>query len=119
SRSPTREPGIRALLSGGRAGDGAPPANRKPRQGRPGLSGGRARGKTRSSRKYLTASPNDRRFPGQAGRLRRGNRLDEARIVIPDIADARADRPGDHVVGRVGGQERLQVRLVRWFFAEP
>jgi hypothetical protein len=29
-------------------------------------------------------------FPGQTGRLRRGNRLDEARIVIPDIPDARA-----------------------------
>jgi hypothetical protein len=31
-----------------------------PGGGRPGLSRGRARGKTRSSRKSLTASPNDR-----------------------------------------------------------
>jgi hypothetical protein len=33
------------------------------------------------------------KFPGQTGRLRRADRLDQARIVIPDIADARADRP--------------------------
>jgi hypothetical protein len=32
-------------------------------------------------------------FAGQTGRLRRGDRLDQARIVIPDIVDARADRP--------------------------
>jgi hypothetical protein len=58
-------------------------------------------------------------LPGQTGRFRRGNRLDQARIVIPDIADARADRPADHVVGGVGGQQRLELRLVRRFFPEP
>jgi hypothetical protein len=30
----------------------------------------------------------DRFFPGQTGRLGRGDRLDQTRIVIPDIADA-------------------------------
>jgi hypothetical protein len=59
------------------------------------------------------------KFSGQTGRLRRGNRLDQARIVIPDIADAYADRPADHVVGGVGGQQRLELRLVRRFFPEP
>jgi hypothetical protein len=58
-------------------------------------------------------------FPGQTGRLSRGDRLDQARIVIPDIGDAGADRPADHVVGGVGGQQRLELRLVRRFFPEP
>jgi hypothetical protein len=35
--------------------------------------------------------------PGQTGRLRRGNRLDQARIVIPDIAAAHAHRPANPV----------------------
>src|SRR5580704_7466329 len=45
----------------------------------------------------------------QTGRLRRGNRLDQARIVVPDVADARAHRPADHAVGRVAGKQRLQI----------
>jgi hypothetical protein len=39
--------------------------------------------------------------------------------VIPDIADARAHRPAHHVIGRIGGQKRLELRLVRRFFAQP
>src|SRR6202030_3517237 len=58
-------------------------------------------------------------FPGQTGRLRRGDRVDQARIVIPDIADARADRPADHALGRVGAQQRLESRQVGRFLAEP
>jgi hypothetical protein len=57
--------------------------------------------------------------PGQTGRLRRGNRLDQARIVVPDVADARAHRPANHVIRRVGGQQRLELRHVDGFFAEP
>src|ERR1700730_13313151 len=56
-------------------------------------------------------------FPGQTGRLRRGDRLDQARIVIPDIADARADRPADHALGRGGAQQRLESRQVGRFHA--
>jgi hypothetical protein len=55
------EPSIRALLYGGACGDRAPALRKEnPGGGRPGLSRGRARGRTRSSRKSLTASPNDR-----------------------------------------------------------
>jgi hypothetical protein len=32
-------------------------------------------------------------FPRQAERLRNGYRLDQSRIVVLDVADARADRP--------------------------
>jgi hypothetical protein len=47
-------------------------------------------------------------FLAQTGGLRRGNRLDQARIVIPDIADVRADRPADHVVADAdGGSKRI------------
>jgi hypothetical protein len=35
--------------------------------------------------------------------LRCSDRLDEARIVVLDVADARAHRPADHFIGRVGG----------------
>jgi hypothetical protein len=59
------------------------------------------------------------KFPGHAGRLRLGNRLDQARIVVPDIADALADRPADHVLGRVGRQQRLELRHLGRFFTEP
>ena len=31
-------------------------------------------------------------------------RLDQARVVVLDVADPRTDRPGDHFIGRVGGQ---------------
>ena len=56
-------------------------------------------------------------FPRQIGRLRRRNRFDEARIVVPDIADAGADRPADHLLGRVGGQQRFEPLLGRRFLA--
>src|SRR5438270_10352645 len=47
------------------------------------------------------------------------NRLDEGVIVVPDIADARADQPADHFIGRIGGQQRLELRHIRRLFAEP
>src|ERR1700732_3840046 len=34
----------------------------------------------------------------QGARSRRGDRLDQARIVVLDVADARAHRPTDHVL---------------------
>jgi uncharacterized protein YjbI with pentapeptide repeats len=37
----------------------------------------------------------------------------------PDIAHAGADRPADHVLVGVGGQQRLELRLVHRFFPEP
>ena len=60
-RSRTHEPSIRAQLCGGACRrQSAALRKENPGGGRPGLSRGRARGKTRSSRKSLTASPNDR-----------------------------------------------------------
>ena len=44
------------------------------------------------------------------------NRVHQTRIVVLDVADARADRPANHLVGRVGGQQRPELRLVRRFF---
>jgi len=76
----------------------------------------------RRVRRYRRPSPNERPgwidFSRPTGRLRRGDRLDQARIVIPDVADARAHRPADHI-GRVGGQQRLQIRHVGRLFAKP
>ena len=40
-----------------------------------------------------------------------GDRLDEARVIVLD-ADARADRPADHVIGRAGRQQRLEPRHI-------
>jgi hypothetical protein len=40
-------------------------------------------------------------------------------IVVPDIADGRAHRPADHAVGRVGGEQRLHMRLFGRVLAEP
>jgi len=45
--------------------------------------------------------------------------FDQAHIVVLDAADARADRPRDHAVGRVGGQQRLQLCLVRRDASDP
>ena len=33
----------------------------------------------------------------------RRNQLDQAGVIVLDVADARADRPADHLIGRVGG----------------
>ena len=41
------------------------------------------------------------------------------RIVVLDVADARAHRPADHVIGRVGGQQRLELRQLGRLFAKP
>jgi hypothetical protein len=43
---------------------------------------------------------------------RAGDRLDEARVIVLDVADARAYRPADHVIGRVGRQQRLEPRHI-------
>jgi len=51
--------------------------------------------------------------------LRSSDRLDQSGIVVPDIADAWAHRPAYHAVGRVGGQQRLHMRLVGRLLAEP
>src|ERR1700730_927704 len=68
------------------------------------LGGGRRRRPQSNDRRR-------RRHPAQGDRprRRRGN----------EAADARADRPADHVVGGVGGQQRLELRLVRRFFPQP
>ena len=44
---------------------------------------------------------------------RQNNRLDQARIIVLDVADARADRPADHLFGRVGREQRLELRARR------
>jgi hypothetical protein len=85
-----------------------------PGRGGRGFRGGRAKGENSIVRK-ISSSITQRSsrlipFLAQTGPSRRGNRFDQARIVIPDIADARAHRPGDHAVGRVGGEQRLQIR---------
>ena len=94
-----------------------------PGRGGRGFRGDEQGGKTRSSNQCLTAPLDDRPrlidFPRQTGRLRRRDRFDQARIVVPDVADARADRPADHGVGRIGGQQRFQPRLVGRLLAEP
>ena len=51
----------------------------------------------------------------QRERLRQNNRLDQRRVVVFDVADARANRPADHLIGRVGDEERFQLRLVGGF----
>src|ERR1700730_18348997 len=40
-------------------------------------------------------------------RSRRGNRLDQAWVIVLDVADARAHRPADYITGRVGGSRDL------------
>ena len=45
--------------------------------------------------------------------------LDEARSVIPDIADARAHRPVDHIFGRLGGHQLLDLGQLGRLLAEP
>src|SRR5262245_58353468 len=47
------------------------------------------------------------------------NRLHQARIVVLYAADARADRPADHPLRRVRGEQRFRLRRVGRFFAEP
>jgi hypothetical protein len=44
---------------------------------------------------------------------------DECRIIVLDVADARADRPANHVLGRIRRQQRLELRHIGWLFAEP
>jgi hypothetical protein len=44
------------------------------------------------------------------------DRLDQARVVILDVADARTDRPANHVFGRVGDQQRLELRQLGRIF---
>ena len=50
---------------------------------------------------------------------RQMNRLDQIRIVVLDVPDARAHRPADHVVGRVGGEKCLQIRHVGRLLTQP
>jgi hypothetical protein len=38
----------------------------------------------------------------------KANRLDQTRIIVPDIANACAHRPANHFVGRVGGLRRVE-----------
>ena len=47
------------------------------------------------------------------------NRLDQAGVIVLDVADARALRPANHLIGRAGGQQRLELRHVRRLFAQP
>jgi hypothetical protein len=43
----------------------------------------------------------------------RYDRLDQARIVVLDVADARADRPVGHLMRWVGREHRLELADVR------
>jgi len=47
------------------------------------------------------------------------DRLDEARVVVLDVADARAHRPANHFFRRAGDQQRLELRHVRRLFPKP
>ena len=48
-----------------------------------------------------------------------GGRLDEARVVVLNIADADDHRPADHLIGRAGGEQRLELGHVGRMFADP
>ena len=45
--------------------------------------------------------------------LRRGDRLDETRIVVFDVADPRAHAPAGHFIGRVRGKQGLELQHAR------
>jgi hypothetical protein len=47
------------------------------------------------------------------------DRLDEARVVIFNIADADDHWPANHLIGRTGGEQRLELGYVGRLFAEP
>jgi hypothetical protein len=47
------------------------------------------------------------------------NGLDESGTVILYVADARADRPADHVVAGIGGEQSLQIFWIGRLLAEP
>jgi hypothetical protein len=56
----------------------------------------------------LRPHPSRQRGGGHCARLLQNDRLNERRIVVFDVTDARAHRPADHIVGRVGGEQRFQ-----------
>jgi hypothetical protein len=80
---------------------------RKPRRGNTGAFGSDDRQSGGFDRPWIANSIDRRSCRFKIGVAqdpsRRGNRLDQARIIILDVADARADGPADHVIGRVGG----------------
>ena len=70
------------------------------------------------------AHPSTRDKASPATRLPRrlarcsGDRLDQRWIVVFTFP-TRADRPANHLIGRVGGEQRLQLPLVGRLLAEP
>src|SRR5215472_15911682 len=56
--------------------------------------------------------------PASAIRSGQSHWLDQRRIVVPDIADSRADRPCNHAVGRVGDKQLLRAVPLRDDYAQ-
>jgi hypothetical protein len=53
-----------------------------------------------------------------AGSLQR-NRLNKARVVVLNVADARTDGPGEHLLRRVGREQALELARISGLLPEP
>ncbi len=50
---------------------------------------------------------------------RTSDRLDQARVIVLDVADPRGDGPGDHFLGRIRCEQVLELIRVRRLLTEP
>ena len=85
----------------------------KPRRGKPGFIRGTIGFGGTSDRLLYDTAGTAVSFPYfvVAGpRSGRGNRFDQRRVIVLQVPDARTDQPADHLIGRVGGQQRLELR---------
>ena len=96
-----------------------PPANRActgPASGRvPPRRSGRAPIRRRARRAVCASSS----LPGLAHYPGAGARLNQARVVVVDVPDARAHRPTDHLFRRVRREQGLQLTRISELLAEP
>jgi hypothetical protein len=49
----------------------------------------------------------------------RGDRRDQARVIVFDVADPQAHQSAYHFFGRIGGEQNLELGHIRRRFAKP